>query len=240
MNDFYRELIDEIECLIADECFNEARNKIDRELKMPYVPRDVEEHLIKLRKNILCDSDVKTKLVDMDEAKLLEGLSGDLNDALMMVEFLKNHNIRNYLNAITSYLSHKPNPNVRAMLISLLVNQQVSDEITLDYDGMEVTFVPSYVDLGEDSDGLMECYDILDEWLLSDNPTLCKMCKDVVTLEYQYRLPFDISDDEVLLVCKAALKYVCELNDDIAYFNGLSEEKKLANIGDYVLLLYKY
>lgn len=240
---FYEELMKKIEDLIDCEKIEEAYNLITNELSMPYIPKEYEERLHFLLNEVRGELNQHSKLSyeHYDEHQLLNLLnSNNIEEAFKAVEYLKTSNVRMYLDVIEVYLSNNPDPNIRGSLVYLLAQQQVNEAIKLDYDGLEVEFIASYVDLAEESEGFVMCEKLLDEWLENDNPSMLKMAREILALEYYYRVPFSLDVDEAMVVCKGIIKYISELSDDLITYNQVVEEKKLANIGDYDLLLYKY
>lgn len=240
--DYYTEKINEIKKLINNQEYDEALIILKSELSMPYIPMDCEKIFNDLLQEVNSYRDEKNinRRCIYDKEQVLQLLNGELSDAYIAIEFLKESNIRNYLDVVEAYLSVNPDKMIRAALIEILVDQQIHDEINLDYDGMEVRFIPSYVEKPFESDNGLKCVSIIENWFINDNPSFMKLCIETLFLELSYLLPFQVDEDEIMMVCKAVVKYVYKASNDEEQFYQFESEKKLANYGDYDLLLYKY
>ena len=110
----------------------------------------------------------------------------------------------------------------------------------MDYDGLEICFSPSFVELPQEQENFIEAVKIVQSYYENENPTFLQMCVETMMKEMYFRLPFALSEDEIYPFIYAVLLYVYKANEDKAGFEAMIHEKNLANYTGYDLLLYKY
>lgn len=239
--DYYENLIANARHLIHHEKYQEAYSILETELNMPYIPYQHEAIIAALFKECQQALDIDKRAVkyDGDDIETLL-FSDDIDEACVACELLKGSNVRNYLEIIENYLKKSPHYLVRTLLIETLMDQDVTDEIQLDYDGLQVTFIPTYVERIQESEVVREMVQQLKDYFENDNPTFYQMCVDCLVKELYLKLPFNVENDEVNYLLKAIIEYVFKANGDEASANQFIREKNLAMYGGYDLLLYKY
>lgn len=237
---FYVKLLQDVKNHMQDGNYLKAMELLEEEFRMPYIPKEYEEQLIPLYNE--CRSEVNVSKVERkyDEDDIETLLNGTIDQAFQAVELLKGSNIRKHLEIVEAYLSNEPHFLIRSLLIESLIEQDIRDEIKLNYDGLEITMAPSYVELPKDQDAFVKAVKQVQDYYENDNPTFLMMCVECMIKEMFFKMPFSLAEDEINHFIYAILMYVYQANDDKDGFKAFIHEKNLANYGGYDLLLYKY
>lgn len=238
--DYYDRLLEDVKALIKDEKFIEARQLLDVELNMPYVPLQYEQEYQSLFTycNQQLAGKAKSKTYDQEDIEAL--LFGSVDQASVACEILATSNVRKHLEMIEKYLSDKPNVLIRTLLIEILIDQNVHEEIKLDYDGLHVEFIAAYVEPIAERESTEEMVKILSDDFENDNPTFYKMCIDCLVKELYFRLPFSVEEEECRYLTTAISAYVYESLGDKDQFDAYIKEKDLAMYVGYDLKLKEY
>ncbi len=240
MDDFYQTLISDVKKCMEQQEYAQALVLLEAEFVMPYIPKDIEEQLIALYNT--CKSEVNATKTSRKyhEDDLESLLFGSLDEAFQAVEMLKASNIRKHLDLVKAYVKENPHYLIRTLLIECLIEQDIHDEIEMDYDGLDIVFTPSYVELPQQQETLALAIKQVQDYYENDNPTFLMMCVECMMKEMYFKMPFSLAEDEINHFVYAILLYVYKANDDKAGFEAMINEKNLANYGGYDLLLYKY
>ena len=75
MNDFYRDLLSNINDLINQKQYQKALNLIDEELNMPFVPQQIEDRLVSFKEEILPHLENETKQQFLSNQQLYQYLT---------------------------------------------------------------------------------------------------------------------------------------------------------------------
>ena len=240
MEDFYETLISDVKQCMAMQDFTKALALLEAEFTMPYIPKEVEAQLIALYNTCKSEVNAMKTTRKYEEDDIEELLSGSLDEAFQGVEMLKASNVRKHLDIVKSYLKQEPHFLIRTLLIEILIEQDIHEEIELDYDGLDVVFTPSYVELPQYQEALGQAIQLVQSYYENENPTFLMMCVECMMKEMYFKMPFSLGEDEIMPFVYAILLYVYKANDDKAGFEAIINEKNLANYGGYDLLLYKY
>ncbi|TDW14777.1 uncharacterized protein DUF3196 [Breznakia blatticola] len=238
--DYYDRLLEDVKALIKDEKFIEARQLLDVELNMPYVPLQYEQEYQSLFTycNQQLAGNAKSKTYDQEDIEAL--LFGSVDQASVACEILATSNVRQHLEMIEKYLSDKPNVLIRTLLIEILIDQNIHEEIKLDYDGLHVEFIAAYVEPIAERESTEVMVKILSDDFENDNPTFYKMCIDCLVKELYFRLPFSVVEEESRYLTTAITAYVYESLGDKDQFDAYIKEKDLAKYVGYDLKLKEY
>lgn len=228
---FYEELIQSIEKLIDEKKYEEARAKIIDELSMPYVPNDIYETLESFMDKL--EELVPSKGDSLSDEDIIEYLkSDDRSLQLIAVNYLDRMNLREYLDIVSEFLvSSNGDDEVKTMLISSLINQEIGEEIKVDKSGMEYEFIPKYVMSVEESDGYLRAVVRFDE-VLFKNPTYYNLAIELFTKEAYRALPVNIDDDEALVMADNIIRHIYRLFEDeeaLNEFRSISNEQIILN-----------
>ena len=237
MDRYYEDILKKVEDLKQKESFKECLSILEEELSMPYIPKEYEDQMIENYNE--CRSIVRSvnPVRAYDEDAIAALLKGSLDEQFLAIEQLKKSNVRNHLTEIQEYMSNQPHDLVRSFLIEILMEQNITDEITVEMDGLEVTFTPCFIENPMESDGAQDAIMMLREWFENDNPTFTMMCVESLVKEAYLKLPFNIESDEAMDLACAIACYVFRANDDIEGMQQFLKEKGLAMQGGYELLL---
>lgn len=239
MDTYYEDILKKVEALIKEGQYENAYAILDEELSMPYIPKEYEEPLIAYFNQ--CRSECKWKDNRVYREEDIETLlNGSLEEAFLAIEQLKNSNIRNHMDVIQDYLKDNPHYLVRSLLIEAMMEQNISDEVCIDVDGLEVRFCPCSIDAPMDSEGAILAVSYLKEWFENDNPTFTMMCVETLVKEAYLRLPFEIEEDDALAIACSVAAYVYAAHEELEAWKIFEEEKGLAQYRGYELLLRKH
>lgn len=238
--DYYDTLVKTIQRLMDEENYIEAYSILKEELGMPYVPYTHEQELEGLAmacKQALLYEQPTKKHKDEDIETLL---FGSVDEACMACEMLRSSNVRKHLDMIQRYLGKEPHHLVRSVLIELLMEQDISEELCIDYEGLEVFVKPLYIESIQTCETTLSMVKSLQDYFENNNPTFYQLCVDSLMKELYLKLPFNVNEDEVDYMVIAIVEYVYKAMGDVAGYKYFINEKKLAMYEGYDLLLYKY
>ena len=191
--DYYTEILNDLEKLLADEQYDDALFMIRSELRMPYVPPDFKEKLEEMEKRIPRSDEHTVKVPD--EEKIRELLKGDAESQMYAVYSLTNQNLRKHKVLIDDVFSSDILPQAKDILIYALIEQEISEEFTLNKNGLEYHFVPRYCLLPEESDGYQEAVKQLKEIYLHE-PSLYQFAIDLLQEKCFSHLPLSYEAEE--------------------------------------------
>ncbi len=240
MENYYENLITDIKHNISEDKYTSANTLIEAELAMPYIPSEFEPQLHLLHKQCQGELRATTKQKKYDEEDLERLLFASVEEATQAIDILKGSNIRKHLQIVEKYLSKEPHFLIRSLLIECLIDQDISSEIHMDYDGLDVTFIPVYCELPQFQDTFNQAVEQVVSYYENENPTFLQMCIECMIKEMYFKMPFSLGEDEMNPFIYAILEYVYRANSDIDGFNAHVLEKNLANYSGYTLLLDEY
>lgn len=237
MDRYYEDILKKVEDLKQKEAFTECLSILEEELSMPYIPREYEDQMIESYNE--CRSVVRSEhpARAYDEDEIANLLKGSLDEQFLAIEQLKKSNIRHHLKEIQDYLCDHPHYLVRSFLIETLMEQNVSEELSMELDGLEITFTPCFIEPPMESDGVQDAIMQLREWFENDDPSFTMMCVESLVKEAYLKLPFNIESDEAIQLASEIACYVYRASDDLEGMQRFLEEKGLAQQGGYELLL---
>ncbi len=145
MNNFYKDLLIEIQENINKNNFKEALNLIDDELKMPYVPMDIEEELIKFRNHIFLNHFNNKEVREISFQKYLDIFESEEISNLEkyeMVEVFSEFNLKEYLEYIkTSILENsRLDKFIKYKTLILMLEQKIDDCLDVKVNNEKKTF----------------------------------------------------------------------------------------------------
>lgn len=172
----YEEQIKVVEDLIEKKDFKQAREILEEELRMPYIPLKVEEVFRRLWREVqqLSKPDLSVQTIH-DEDSLRSLLVQDDEAQLKLLDALSRLNLRQYESLMQDVLNHLSDPLLKRLAIRLLIEQSISTEYTME-DDMSYQFIPAALTLPEDSEAVQKAYQLLCDWFENDNPSLLKLC----------------------------------------------------------------
>lgn len=199
---YYDETLKKIEDLIKDNNINEAIHIIDEELKQAYIPKEFNEKLLEYQKELKI-----TKRKELSDEEIIEYLNGNNEQQLFAVAYLDKKNLRNYLDVCEEYLCGNGYINAKVLLVDSLVRQEINEEIKMNKDGLEITFIPKYVWPIEISEGFESGIKYLTDYYLKE-PSKLEIAKSLLYKEAILELPINLEESEGIIKAMNIIKYV--------------------------------
>lgn len=240
MESYYDEILDKIRRLMSEKNIQEAYRLLEDELSMPYIPKESEEQLILLYQE--CRSALRTQMPQRtyEEEDIETLLAGSFEEQLLAIEQLKKSNVRNYLEAIEHCLMKDPDGVVRSLLIDCLMQQDIAEEMHAVVDGMELTFLPNYLEPVMKAEGARLGANMLCEWFEHEDPSFLTMCMECLIQECYLHLPFHIDVDEGIPLAISIVYYVKKAQGDETGFERFLRQHNLERENGFALLLERY
>lgn len=188
---YYEKLTIDIQELIESKQYEKAKNLIENELSLPYVPAETEAKLRDYYE--LIPKDVIFKALSDEDIVLY--LKSDPAKQLRAVEELNKRNLRECIDICNEYLSSDGFVNAKVLLIDSLIRQDISEEIHYTNNGLEYTFIPKYVVPVEISLGYTKAIKILSDAYMKE-PSKFELAKELVFKECLIALPMNYDEDE--------------------------------------------
>jgi Protein of unknown function (DUF3196) len=226
---YYQSLIQELRQLMDQESFVEANQRIDEELRMPYVPKETLKQLedMKLELKALLPS-VKLS-PEADEAVLESYLQGSESVQLKLLDSLSQLNARKYLGLIQKALDQFKDPLMKALLIRILIEQGLPDTFSVEMEGIQYRFIPGSLVLPEESDGFQRALSLLNEWCEKE-PSLLELSVASLSLKTLMTLPASFDEDEGDRLAYESLKEVYVSLYSLEEFEAFCKLKKIEGI----------
>lgn len=199
---YYDETLLKIEELLKDNKKDEAIHIIDEELKQAYIPKDFNEKLLEYKKELKT-----TSRKELSDEELIEYLKGNNEQQLFAVAYLDKKNLRDYIDVCEDYLTSDGYINAKVLLVDSLVRQEINEEIKMNKEGLEITFIPKYVWPIEISEGFESGIKYLIEYYLKE-PSKLEIAKSLLYKEAILELPINLEESEGIIKAKNIIKYV--------------------------------
>ena len=197
MSSYYDTILKRVESEMEKGDFAEAMKLLEEELSMPYIPKEDEERII--TKYNLCRSELRAQEKPRRSAveDIGDLLRGSIDEQFQAVEQLRKSNIRNYADEVREALHAVRSDWVKAFLIEALIEQSVSEEFTVEHEGLDYRFVPCALTLPSQSDGVHQAVEQLREWFEHEDPSFLALCVETLMQEAYLRLPEDIDESGI-------------------------------------------
>ncbi len=226
---YYDECILKIQTCLNQNKLDEAQKLLDEELSMPYIPADAEKKFQDLKKE-LHGLQAKVNFSGILPHEIEESLlSSDPVVQLRAVHTLSGFSCRNYVDAIQAFFDSKPDHKIQALMVDILIEQQIREEFELEVDGMQMSFIPLYQERPDETDGFISAKQILEIWFENDNPALLNMCMQMLIQECFLILPLSYEEEEGLSLAVSIAELVSNSLDE-----GTSYAKIAAQLPDNV------
>ncbi len=195
MENYYQEILAQIEQRLKEKEWNKALHLIQSELEMPYIPFDVENQL-KQWLNIIKENEKNSRERVMSEEELEEYLNGTSQQQLIAADYLNKSDLRAYMPMILEYLSNEPFLPAATLLIDSCIRQEIKEEMQVYKDGEMISFIPSDCNKIEDSEGFQEVDKLLNQWFQSQEPSFLSLCKTLLFQTFFKKLPQSYKSEE--------------------------------------------
>ena len=189
---YYDELIDNIENLINNKEYDQAKALILNELNMIYVPSDIENKLNDFLDTIK-QYIYKPNSISNDD--ILNYLNGDENHQLIAVDELGKRNLRDYIDVCSEFLKNDRFVNAKALLIDSLIKQDINYEFEYVNKCSFIKFNPIKMKIIEETEGFIVGSKIINETYMKD-ASKAHMALELLYKEAMLSLPIEINGIE--------------------------------------------
>lgn len=200
---YYDELLVKIDSLIASKDYDEAYSLIESELKMPYIPKNIEDKLLDYKNMLPNDS----KLTNLSLEDAIKYLKGSELEQLRAVDELNSLNLRDYLDICSEFLKNDGYINAKVLLVESLIKQEINEEIHMSCNGLEYDFIPKYVMLPEESLGYKKAIELLNNEYMKE-PSKLELAKQLIYKECLLNLPLNFNEEEGSILADSAIRYI--------------------------------
>ena len=223
MNDFYRDLLSNINDLINKKQYQKALNLIDEELNMPFVPQQIEDRLVSFKEEILPHLENETKQQFLSNQQLYQYLTSTDAKCYKALQFLKQANVRNYLPIVESILADSSvNHLIKSLLFEILIDQRVDKEIVFVSHNKSQKINP----ISTDKVLQQESFNLVNKKLeafVKNNPSFLNQCQLVLVNALYDLYPDMLSESEVDIYCLSIIRYVFKAYGDIEQWQQFSQ-----------------
>lgn len=223
MSGYYDELLEEISRMTEAGELQNALFQIEKELKMPYVPADIEEKLLAMKRELAYRISEKKESSEWPLEKILRMLKGNDASQLAAASRLASRNLRECTAEIREYLVSDPCPEAAAMILEVIAEQQIRDEFTYIKDDVEYTFWGDSLTPVAESQGFLEADRYLKDWLENDHPDYYSMARTLLIHEAYMFLPLTYESAEAQELAREMLEKVSSLMDEGELYASLME-----------------
>ena len=224
MSDYYSEILSEIDSLIDDGEPEAAMAAIRRELRMPYIPADIEPQLKQRLRDLTYLLSEKKETSEPPLEKILQGLRGKEAEQLAAAARLASRNLRDCLPEIQDYLASDPCPEASAMILESIAEQEIRDEFVMVRGGVEYTFFGDSMTPVAQSAGFLRADRYLKEWLENDHPDFYSMARTLLIHEAYMFLPLSYEEDEAKELALEMLEKVSAMMDDGCLYEEIRQK----------------
>lgn len=200
---YYDDLLNTIDALIANRNILEAKSLVLNELKMPYIPSDIETKLNAYLKDF--PKEDMSHHISIEE--IVSYLKEDEEKQLIAVNELSRLNLRDYLDIVSEYLNSDGIINAKVLLIDSLISQDISNELNMVNKGVEYKFIPKYIVPVEISKGYVKAIKLVSDEYMKE-PSKLKLAKDLIYKECILALPLSFEEDEAQNLANKAIEYI--------------------------------
>ena len=130
--------------------------------------------------------------------------------------------LEKYLPIVEKYFEKPNNEDVVSLLLYLLIEKQVSKEIHVVRNGLEITCIPKYCELPEESDGYELGMEYLQEHIVQ-NPSALELAYQELHMRLLDYLPLSYEEDEVEYLCQDIIRTIFDSLDEHDEWEKLSK-----------------
>lgn len=194
---------------------------------------DVKETSISELLDYLCEEkdEVKKPTISVTEDTLEDFLNGDYAQQVKAVQFLINSNLRNYIDILEMFfMKENCHPMLLSDVLEACIDQQIMHEFKINKNGYEMYFIPHYLEMPNDQDGVQEALEYLSRWFKTKEPIFYQMCEEMLLQEAYLQLPLMWEEGDGLEVALSIAKYVYQSWDRMNEFDLLCEKEDVKGI----------
>lgn len=194
----YQELIEKLRHLIDEGDLETATQLVDDELRMPYIPTEIEPVLRQLKAHIEAQKPKAPRASALTPSQIVSYLNGDEEHQLAAVVALSALNLRAQLPLIREAFEVLSTRELKSLLVRVCLDQALNEEFVMEDEGFRYTFVPAALTSPENSEGYQAAKALLIEWLSNDNPSLLNLALQQLDHAVLIKLPETFDYDEAL------------------------------------------
>lgn len=210
MENYYDEVIQEIQENIENKNYAEAMSLLKKELNMPYIPKDVEDKLYALLHDLKFQMSDQTHSYERNIDDILDGLHGTSEQQLIACSQLIKRNLRDYVEDIQDYLKEDPYSDAGALLVESLAEQEIQDEFVWNKDGIKYTFYGDSITPCSKSKGFLKANELLKQWL-AKNPDMYEMAKSLLIHDVFLFLPLSYDEEDGESLAYDIVESICQM-----------------------------
>lgn len=229
MENYYDEIVKEIQDLIDSEKYEEAMFLLKKEFSMPYIPQDVEDKLTEMLKTVRYALANQSKATEETLDALLDDLQGNAQQQLAACSKISNHNLRDCIEEIQNYLKEEPYPEAAALLVEAIAEQEIQEEFVWNKDGVEYTFYGDSVTPCAKSKGFLCAISYLQKWF-AKNLDMYEMSKTLLIHEVFMFLPLSYDESEGKDLAFDVFEQICQMMGREDMIPIVSKEMGISNV----------
>jgi len=225
---YYEELLQKLKQLNEEQNFTQVKTLLEEELRMPYIPSAYQSTLEDLYREV--SSELRSKqaiLLETDPETLKEWLNSDQNLQLKALDTLSRLNMRDYMDVVNTAFAVLDDRLLLSLLTELCIGQQLRTEVSFTYDGMTYTFIPATLEAPGESEGVQATWHQLCEWLENDDPSMLKLCGDLLQQTALLKLPQNIEEVESKFLAAAIVKDIILQLSDVKQWQQFAKKHKI-------------
>lgn len=234
---YYTSLLQHLQHLMDHQEIEAAKQIVEEELSMPFVPKDVLKKLQDYQSQIdqMISKEKPFRLMSPQE--VYECFQAQNEKTYQALEVLSKSNIRVYLEVIQEILLDDKMAYLwKALLIEQLSLQQVTNLMQYTKNGQVFHIIPSAILPALSQENVGKVQKRLEE-LIADNPSFLAQCQMVLVQVCYQRYPQQILDEAIDLVSYSIIRYVYAAYGDE---QGFQQFKKVHQIDENQLEQYGF
>lgn len=190
MNNYYEACIHSIEKAIEEQDYTMAKQLLDEELRMPYIPEIYHQRLMELQSNIPSSDSLRSPVYhDLEEIeRALLGNPQEQIKALTSLEFM---NIRMVKEEVFRLLQEEwLMDDIKKQLLIILVNQGILENIPVHLKDGRKDIDLSTIEHPLNSQAYQKCLEEIRDKLESDNPSLLILSQQLLEMTLLQDFPY--------------------------------------------------
>ena len=227
--DTYQDVINTIRQRIDEGQLEEALSLLEEELRMPYIPLEVEGILRQLHAYVKAQQSPAPRASVLTPSQIVAYLNGDEEHQLAAVVALSALNLRAQLPLINEAFEVLSTRILKSLLVNVCLEQALTEEFTFTDQGITYTFIPAALTAPQESEGYLAAKSTLVEWLENDNPSLLMLALQQLDHIVLLKLPESFDADEALDLALDVLKPIYIQLADAVQWQQFLTEKGLAH-----------
>ena len=246
-NNYYDEFLLEMKQLIKENRYYEVQKKLKIELEIPYIPKEYENKIIELYKEvnklIKLNSDSEIKQWNLSTIKKI--IMSPFDEEIHPVAFhhLVNQNARKILPEIEKYLINEQFRNEnKTHLLLVLKDQQLNEQLQVNKTHGKYLINPSEIISFEQEKLTREIHKILDDKVYNDSPSLMQICWSIWE-NYWYNFYPSLEELKYCNDLSAAITYCAhQMQFETISIKEISEQfnSNYENTEKIIKKIYKY